>query len=192
MPTATLPSSIHDQAWAVVARSLKGRPSFETRLAEFGDVAVVALLLDLEDRFGIGIDVDEVLPQGTVGLLLALVEIRVRTGGQRIPGSTCQLYDFDAARARRAQAAFAIPDPPPDRRFAPGGASDLSDTPAAPSPSDAAERPGAAAEPQPSAAATIFEREHRARLVLDGALLCVLAALVAGLAVFGAQMGWLA
>lgn len=191
MPTATLPSSIHDQAWAVVARSLKGRPSFETRLAEFGDVAVVALLTDLEDRFGIGIDVDEVLPQGTVGLLLALVEIRVRTGGQRIPGSTCQLYDFKAARARRAQAAFAIPDPPPDRRFAPGS-DDRSDTPAAPSPRDAAERPGAAAEPQPSAAATIFQREHTARLILDGALLCVLAALVAALAVFGAQMGWLA
>jgi hypothetical protein len=102
MITGTLPGSIRDQALGVISRRLGGEPNLQDALAGLGDMVVVNLLLDLEAAFGIGIDPDEVLPDGTLGMLLAIV--RLRSGGLLPPlPAPCLVFDFAEARARRAR-----------------------------------------------------------------------------------------
>lgn len=113
MPTVALPSSTAAQAEAVIAQRLKRPFSLKTRLEELGSTTAVQLMLDLEQRFGVLIDVDEVLPHGTIGCLVTLAVMRAPL---RAAPEACTLIDLAAARAeraRRAQERFGIPDPPP-------------------------------------------------------------------------------
>lgn len=114
MSTVTLPNSTREQAEAIIARRLARDIGPKTRLEEFGSVSVVQLLLDLEERFGILLDVDEVLPDGTIGGLVGLTLQRVRSRGPHevTPCTLIDLADRRAERARRAQEQLGIPEPP--------------------------------------------------------------------------------
>lgn len=110
MPTVALPVSIRRQVLAIIAENLGRSPSLETPLAEFRGVAVAGLLIDLEQHFDIGIEVDEVLGERTIADLIALVERRA--AAPSISPAAARLYNFAMERARRAR-----PDDAPGEGF---------------------------------------------------------------------------
>lgn len=93
------------RALRLIRLRLHREPRPADRLDELGYRTLAGLLYDLETAFEIGLEVDEALPDGTVGGLLELVLLRAR--GERIdrpgPAEACRLYDFAAERARRAR-----------------------------------------------------------------------------------------
>lgn len=109
MATAALPSLIRDQALDIITSRLGCTPELDARLEDFGSAVAVALMLDMEETFHILIDVDEVLPNGTVGVLIGLTEIRARTIR---PVRPCNLIDLGEARARRARSEHPAPPEP--------------------------------------------------------------------------------
>lgn len=93
MSTVASPVSTRDQALAVIAAGIGSAPASKTALAEFGGAVVAQLLIDLEQRFDIGLDPDEA---ATVGDLLDLVEARA---AGKVPGS--RVFHWDDERQRR-------------------------------------------------------------------------------------------
>lgn len=162
MVTNALPRSIRDQAYEVMAARLGRTPSCEDRLADLGGVVVVNLLIDLELEFGIGLDVDEVMPEGTIGVLAGLAEIRARSAGRQVdPAEACRIYDLAMERARRAR-----PERPAMRS----------------APSEAAWRRTLRSQ----------AAERRTRIVMLFIGTGCLAGFIAGLAMFAQINGWLA
>jgi hypothetical protein len=112
MSTVALPNSLHDRALAIIGRELRWTPSLKTPLAEFGTAALCDVLIALETRLGVALDIDEVM-DCTVAQLLGLVEAKVRWTPQGVtPREACRLYDFASQRARRARGE-AAPERPP-------------------------------------------------------------------------------
>lgn len=97
MTTVASPVSIRDQALAIIAEVLTTEPALQMPLDEIGGAVLVELLCDLERNFDIGIDVDEILPNGTIAVLVELVVLRAQgaAAGPRI-------YHWYDERARRA------------------------------------------------------------------------------------------
>lgn len=77
MTTATSPSSVRDQATAVIAARLGGFSSSLRRLEDLGDGVAADLLIALETRFGVDLDP---VPGLTLGALAELVEARAALG----------------------------------------------------------------------------------------------------------------
>lgn len=92
---------------AVIA-AIIGPSDSTRRLGEIGAVVVADLLLALERRFDIGLDADEVLPNGTVGVLLGLVELRAEAAQAAAMAS--KVYHWDDERAQRGRPLF-VPRP---------------------------------------------------------------------------------
>lgn len=105
MSTVVLPRPIRDAALDIFAERLGYRPSLETQLADLGDPVTVELMLAVEQRFGILIDPDEILPHGTIDTLLRLTV--TRSCSRPVPTETFTLIDLAAARAERARRARA-------------------------------------------------------------------------------------
>jgi hypothetical protein len=82
MTTVASPVSVRDQALAIIGRRLNAEPALQDRLAGIGGAAVADILFKLETAFGIGLDVDEVLPNGTIGVLVELTERRAAARGR--------------------------------------------------------------------------------------------------------------
>lgn len=166
MATVAVPSSTRDQAEAVIARHLGRQFSHETRLEGLGTVAAVQLLLALELNFDVLLDVDEVLPDGTLGGLVGLVTQKLREQPPRNPTPPCTLIDLAARRAERARRAREA-DAPPARR-PPAGLSPVALAPVA-------------LPPQP----VEFPRiDPSVRMALAMAAVCALGGALAGLATF--------
>lgn len=112
MPSVALPSSTVAEAEAVIRRRLQVPFSLKTRLEELGGATAVQLMLDLEERFHVLIEVDEVLPHGTVGSLVTLAVMRAPHPLRADPCNLIDLAAARAARARRTQHDFGAPEPP--------------------------------------------------------------------------------
>lgn len=153
------------------------------RLAEVGDAVLADILIRLERRFDIGLEVDEVLPDGTISVLLGLVERRAMAA--QAAAMAGRVYHWDDERARRAlplyaprpQLAVANPDtgagiaPPPWPAHYPEPTRRIEIA----VPSDAAW----------AEAARLYDRERTRRtLMLAAGLVCALTAV-------GCVIGWL-
>jgi hypothetical protein len=142
MTTVAPSASVRDDAWTIICQTLGRTPDADAPVQTLGGaIAVTAILIALEARFDIGLDVDEVLAPFTVTDLLDLVERRA--AGRRIdPGDLIDVIYWDDARAARGLPIYAprrtnptpLPAPAPatPRVAAPaGGVSVAEVTPAA-------------------------------------------------------------
>ena len=87
------PSPIRDLAFALIQRSLGARPDLDRRIADHPVYPMVDALIDIEERLGVDLDVDEVFGEGrTIRDLIDLVEARARAHrhGRLFP--TAQLF----------------------------------------------------------------------------------------------------
>lgn len=98
MGTVASPVSIREQALEAIA-AIVGPSDSTRRLGEIGGAVFVDLLSALERRFDIGIDADEVLPNGTVGMLSHLVELRALAA--QAAAHAGKVYYWDDERAAR-------------------------------------------------------------------------------------------
>jgi hypothetical protein len=142
MTTVAVPADVRDEALHIVRQRLGDTASLMSRLEAFGTADVAHLLVDLERRFDIGIDPDEVLPNGTVDVLVNLVEIRAQANGR--------VFRWDDERARRGLPLYAprpkltkvadgiVQAEPPEPEPAPA---EPTPAPIAPEPAYAARRP---------------------------------------------------
>ena len=86
---AQLVSPIRDRAYALIQRSLGERPMLDRLIADHPVYPIVEALIDLEERFGVDLDVDEVFGEGRrIRDLLDLVEVRAL----RARGPGAQLF----------------------------------------------------------------------------------------------------
>lgn len=122
MTTVASPLSPRSRAMEVITAML-GPCDSSRRLMECGGAVVANLLVALEKRFDIGLDVDEVLPNGTVGVLLNLVELRAEAA--EAAAKVGRLYHWDDERVRRGRPLcaprpqLAAANPEPDANLAP-------------------------------------------------------------------------
>jgi hypothetical protein len=94
MTTVASPVSTRDQAYALIEARLGAGISCKSELDEIGGAVLADVLLDLERRFDIGIDPDEVIP-GTIDTLLSLTVRRAEGEASR------RLYHWDDERLKR-------------------------------------------------------------------------------------------
>lgn len=104
MTTVASPVSVREQALGIIAEHLAAPAQVQDALGEIGAAVLVNLLIDLEKHFDIGLDVDELMPNGTIGVLIELVEIRAKAQGAGV-----RIYRWDDERARRALPLFRPP-----------------------------------------------------------------------------------
>lgn len=97
MTTVASPVSVREQVLGIIAEHICRPAQVQDVLGEIGCAVFADLLIDLEEHFDIGLDVDELMPNGTVGVLVGLVEIRAKA-----QGAGRRVYYWDDERARRA------------------------------------------------------------------------------------------
>ena len=94
MSAAPLAAPLRDRAYALIQRALGRRPMLDRLVADHPTVPMIQALIDLEERFGVDIDVDEAFLNGrTVDQLLDLVEARARRAAP-MASNVITLADF--------------------------------------------------------------------------------------------------
>jgi len=96
---APVTSPIRDIAFALIQRSLGERPALDRLVLDHSVMPMVDAVIDIEERFGIDLEADEIFRRGlTLAGLLDLVEARAARGDRaqcqdsREPRPTAQLF----------------------------------------------------------------------------------------------------
>jgi acyl carrier protein len=144
MTTVAPSASVRDDAWTIICQTLGRTPDADAPVQTVGGaIAVTNILIALEERFDIGIDVDEVRGPFTVTDLLDLVERRAAgrplEGAEELSGNIVYWDDVRLGRGlplyhppRAPTALHPAPAPATPRVAAPaGGVSAAEVTPAA-------------------------------------------------------------
>lgn len=105
---ATLPAT-RSQAIAIITKNLNREVAPFHKLGDFAPLSVVLALIELEEAFGIPLEVDEVLPKATIHQLLDLVEQRTANGPRIQPANGNQAVTLHAIAAYKAASGHNVP-----------------------------------------------------------------------------------
>lgn len=92
-------SPLQSRAYSVLAAGLRAPPPLDVPLSVYASLRMVDALIELEEAFGIGIDVDEAMATHDVASFLALVEARIVAAdpaSAKAPG--CTVYGLTGYR----------------------------------------------------------------------------------------------